>query len=251
MKHLPKSLMLWLTFISFPLARLESDGPTKRSSLLPASGTCALLWASLWCTRTQRPCAGPSLPSDRHRLRITVSLTAKWAVYFSHSQRITFSSFVFLSVGTHFSVWSGVHFLAPNFDMGWNTKQNQILWDCQYQLLFDLKEGRKERGKEGKKERKKEKESLKKSGLELGNYSSILPPNNNFYSWWTASSSPSTRLSKVLHTLSHSVIIITAKSLTQLPPHSIISILSMQKPRVRILKRLAQSPSPPIAKAMN
>ena len=45
-KHLPKSLMLWLTFISFSLARVESDGPTKRSSLLPGPGTCALPWAS-------------------------------------------------------------------------------------------------------------------------------------------------------------------------------------------------------------
>ena len=112
--------------------------------------------------------------------------------------------------------------------------------------------GRKERKKEGRKERRKERrKSLKKSGLELGNYSSILPPNNNFYSWWTASSSPSTGLSKVLHTFSHSVIIIIARSLTQLPPHSIISILRMQKLRVRVLKRLAQSPSPPTTKAMS
>lgn len=46
-------------------------------------------------------------------------------------------------------------------------------------------EGEKERRKEGKGEarkERKEKESFKKSGLELGNYSSILPPNNNFYS---------------------------------------------------------------------
>lgn len=255
MRHFRKSLMLWLTFISFSLARVESGGPTERSSLLPTSGSCGSPWASLWSTRTQRPCAGSSLLSAQTEAQNHcvpdsrmgcpfLPLTKNHAflpLSFYHWEPISqyglgsISSSKFLTWGETWSKIKSYEIVSINYYFTWR------------------KEGRRERKKEGKREgrRRKErkKESFKKLGLELGNYSSILLPNSKYYSWWTASSSSSTGLSKVLHTLSDSIIIVTARSLIQTPPHSIISILRMQKPRVRVLKRLAQSPSPLTTKA--
>ena len=120
MKHLPESLTLQLTFISFPLAlqvsavrwpNQERDPPR----LLLRSDTWAFPWASLGCTKTQSPCTGqPSLvqtPGPE-----SLCLWQSSARSFSPAPKGShYPSLVFLSLRIHFPLGSGVHFLASNF----------------------------------------------------------------------------------------------------------------------------------------
>ena len=163
MRHFRKSLMLWLTFISFSLARVESDGPTERSSLLPTSGTCGSPWASLWSTRTQRPCAGSSLLSAQTEAQNhCVPDSRMGCPFLPLTKNHTFLPLSFYHWEPISQYGLGSIFQLQIFDMGWNMKQNQILWDCQYQLLFHLTEGRKERKKEGRKGKREGRREVKK-----------------------------------------------------------------------------------------
>lgn len=151
MKHLPESLTLQLTFISFPLALQVSAvrWPNQERDPPPTPAQIWYLGFSLGLSgmyQNPKPMYWPTLLGTDTRSRITLSLTVKCTVLFSCSQRITLSFLGLFVIENPFpiGIWSSL----PCFKfLRWVETISKVkLYEiAKYQLFFfffNLKEGR-------------------------------------------------------------------------------------------------------------